>query len=116
MGSIEVGPSLLTTLALVEKRPSMYLGYDESHRAEQLDALESFIAGYGAAVHQHRLDDEGFTMYATFPDFLRKRFGWSMSCGPISAIREHSNGDAAAWDLFWTLLWEAQRERKGEGR
>ncbi len=112
----EQGPSLLTMLALVEKRPSMYLGYDESHRAQQLDALESFIAGYCAAVHHHGLIDAGYTAYARFPDYLRNRFGWSMSCGPIAAIREHSDRDAAAWDLFWTLLWDAQQPHEREAR
>lgn len=97
---------MFTMLLLVEKRPSMYLRFDERNRGEQLHALESFIAGYCSAMYQHRLHDRDLETYAKFPDFLRARFGWNISSGPISAIMEHSDGDGAAWDQFWTLLRE----------
>lgn len=109
-------PSLFTVLVVVEKRPSMYLGFDDQNRGKQLHALEAFIAGYFSALHQHRLHDRGFDTYARFPDYLRARFGWSVSRGPIAAIREHSSSDAAAWEQFWTLLRDFQSAAGGEER
>jgi hypothetical protein len=69
------------------------------------------IVGYSLAVYHHRLSDSGWVAYASFPDYLRERFGWSMSCGPIAAIRQDAGGDDEAWDRFWDLLWEFRASR-----
>ncbi|HYP99073.1 MAG TPA: hypothetical protein VER96_10380 [Polyangiaceae bacterium] len=68
--------------------------------------LEMLIAGYSLAVRHHRLEDRGWESYAGFSDYLRDRFGWSMSRAPISAIRDSVATDKEAWDLFWQLLEE----------
>ena len=101
-----VTASLFAILALVEMRPGMYVGFSEFERGQQLRALDVLIGGYTLAIHQHGLQDPGFDAYAGFPDFLKGRFGWSMSCGPIAAILEASENDDEAWNSFWRLLWE----------
>ena len=99
-------PSLFTILALVQKRPGMYVGGTDAERTLQLDNLEMLITGYSLAVRQHGLRDAGFDVYAGFGPYLEERLGWSMSQGPIRAIRHAATHDAEAWDHFWRLLWE----------
>lgn len=89
-------PSLYAILDLVRQRPSMYVGWTDAERDKQLAGLEMLIAGYTLAIHQHGISDEGCDSYARFPDYLQVRFGWSMSCGPLFAIREASRTAAAA--------------------
>jgi hypothetical protein len=82
------------------------VGGSNDQRGKQLGNLEMLIAGYALAVYHHGLRDPGFDAYAGFPEFLRDRFGWSMSCGPIAAVRQVSLSDDDAWTRFWDLLWE----------
>jgi hypothetical protein len=98
------GPSMLTFLALVQKRPGMYLGMADESPDSRLDALELLIAGYAGAVYTHDLKDPGFDQWAGFPSRLAFQFGWTMSQGPIRAIRDASSNDEEAWARFWSLL------------
>jgi hypothetical protein len=100
------GPSLLTYLALVQRRPGMYLGMDDQRPDRRLDALRHLINGYCGAIHAHRPRDPGFDEWTAFPERLVARFGWSMSQGPIQAIRDASSSDEEAWTKFWALLRE----------
>jgi hypothetical protein len=103
--------SLFDVLELVEKRPGLYVGYSDAERGDQLLALETLIRGYAQAIHHHGIRDPGWDAYAAFPGYLQERFGWSMSCGPIAAIRSASAGDEDAWKRFWALLWEFRTQR-----
>jgi hypothetical protein len=89
----------------------MYIGFDEHERGRQLDGLEMLIAGYSLAVQHHGLHDDGLESYAGFREYLRSRFGWSMSCGEMAAIRSAASNDAEAWDLFWKLLQEFRESK-----
>src|SRR6516165_11583536 len=100
------GPSMLTFLALVQKRPGMYLGTAAESPDRRLEALEHLVAGYAWAVYAHSLRDPGFDQWAAFPNQLATRFGWSMSQGPIRAIRRASSTDDEAWVRLWSLLEE----------
>jgi hypothetical protein len=84
----------------------MYLGTDDETPGCRLDALEHLIAGYYWAVRAHRILDPGVDRWIEFPSHLAARFGWSMSQGPIRAIRQASESDAEAWTRFWSLLHE----------
>ena len=84
----------------------MYLGFDSSQRGKQLRHLETLIFGYKAATDELGADDPAVTAYDGFPQYLRDRFGWSMSCGPVSAIRDATSSDDEAWERFWLLLDE----------
>jgi hypothetical protein len=97
---------MLTFLALVQKRPGMYLGMDDELPDRRLAALGHLIAGYCCALYAHRPRDSGFDEWAAFPERLSARFGWSMSQGPIWAIRHASSSDEEAWTKFWALLEE----------
>jgi hypothetical protein len=99
-------PSMLTVLSLVNRRPGMYLGIADESPARRLDALEHLIDGYSLAVFQHGVSDRGFDEWAAFPQRLIDRFGWSMSQGPIRAIRHASANDEVAWARLWALLEE----------
>jgi hypothetical protein len=99
-------PSLLAILWLIQRRPSMHLGGEDSERGLQLDNLEVFIRGYEYAVRQHQLQDRGFALYADFGTYLEDKFGWTRCGRPIAAIRKAARSDSAAWDDFWRLLWE----------
>ena len=102
----EPNPSMLTFLALVQRRPGMYLGMDDERPDRRLDALGHLIAGCCCALYAHCPADPGFAEWAAFPDRLADRFGWSMSQGPIWAIRHASANDEEAWTKFWVLLEE----------
>ena len=106
--------SFFEVMALIEKRPGMYVGYGERERDKQLQGLEMLVAGYDLAVNHHGIRDAGLDAFARFPEYLRDRFGWSMSCGPIVAIRNVSTSPEDAWDLFWRLLWEFRDNQVGE--
>jgi hypothetical protein len=109
-------PSLFAILELVEKRPAMYVGFSESERGDQLRNLEMLIIGYALAVRQYGLRDAGWEAYVSFPDYLEERFGWSMSCGPIAAIRSASPDDRDAWERFWALLREFRARHADAGK
>ncbi len=98
--------SFFTLMDLIEKRPGMYVGYSNAQRDEQLRGLELLIVGYGLAVQLHGVHDSGVEAYSGFADYLRDRFGWSMSCGPLAAIRQASDSSDDAWSSFWRLLSE----------
>jgi hypothetical protein len=97
---------MLTLLALVQKRPGMYLGPAAERPDRRLDALEQLISGFYWAIHSHQVRDRGFDEWASFHDRLADRFGWSMSKGPIQAIRHASSNDDEAWEKLWSLLEE----------
>ena len=97
---------MLALLALIERRPGMYLGAEGESPDRRLGALEFFIAGYCGAVYAHGLRDPGFDKWAAFSDHLETKFGWSMREGPIRAIRRASANEADAWVRFWSLLHE----------
>jgi hypothetical protein len=107
-------PSLFTILGLVQMRPGMYVGGTDSERTLQLDNLEMLITGYSLAVRQHQLRDAGFDLYAGFSSYLEERFGWSMSQGPISAIRHAATSDTEAWENFWRLLWDFRDAKESQ--
>jgi hypothetical protein len=107
--------SMYDVLELVRARPSMYVGWDDSQYDRRLAGLEMLIAGYSLAVYHHGLKDSGWEEYASFPSYLQERFGWSMSCGPIVAIRDAAASDREAWDLFWRLLQEFRDSRSQSG-
>jgi hypothetical protein len=102
----KVPRGLLTWLALVQRRTSMYLPFHEQDFGRMLEGLELLISGYHMALYAHELRDEGAELYGSFPDWLMSRFGWSMSKGPIRAIRHETVSDEEAWNTFWRLLWE----------
>src|SRR5262245_61684898 len=66
-------PSILTILSLIQKRPSMYLGWDQTMRRKQLHALQAMITGYTLALHQHGVGQDDLATIAELEDFLRRR-------------------------------------------
>ncbi len=107
----EAMPSCNSVLDRVRLRPGIYVGGSDCERGAQLAGLEMLIAGYALAVLDHGVKDDGLASYGEFPAYLRARFGWSMSCGPIAAIRETSSNDGEAWERFWHLLDEYKKSR-----
>ena len=103
--------SILTILALIQKRPSMYLGWDHTRRREQLHALQAMLAGYTMALQQHRVGNDDLTALAELEEFLRKRTGAENFSG-IDRILATSQMEHEAWDRVWALIDEF-RELKG---
>ena len=97
-------PSIFDVLEEVEKRPSMYVGWSESERRLQLQNLEMFMAGYTVAVHVHGIDEPVKDFLREFSRYLWVKYEWSVSCGPIAAIRDACQSDEEAWEKFWTLV------------
>ena len=95
----------------IEKRPALYVGYDDESPGERLRDLEPISLGYGYALAQHEIDEPGRDFLRDLADYLRERYGWSSSLGPIHAIRAAAGCDADAWPLFWRLLWELRDAR-----
>jgi hypothetical protein len=103
--------NLFEFLDKVEKRPGMYVGGETART--RLDSLEDLIHGYETALAVHGITEQGTDFIRDFADYLRSEFGWSMSCGPIAAIRVACNDDDIAWTRFWTLLREYRTRRFG---
>jgi hypothetical protein len=100
----DTASKFLSFLSKVHQRPGMYVGGMDADYATQLDRLEMLIHGYLIALRSHQIEDVGAAAYGAFPEYLRSRFGWSMSQGPIRAIRRACPSDREAWELFWSLL------------
>jgi hypothetical protein len=98
---------LFELLALIEKRPEMYLGGADGEIDRRLNHLELLLHGYNIAVRRHHPPSEGFQR--RFGEYLQGRFGWSMSRGPIRAIQDEADNDEDAWTLFWRLVDEFRR-------
>lgn len=90
----------------------MYIGYDDQELDRRWAALEAMLIGYEYALTEHSLQEPGTDFLRRFGAFLRARFGWSMSCGPLFAIRQHVADDQQAFEEFWKLVAEF---RKAEG-
>ena len=99
------GPSLLTLLWLIERRPAMYLG-SEGDPAAQLDALGHLITGYSMAIASHGIRDDGWNRYAGFGEYLQTRFGTGTPTDPIRAVRKMTSSPAEAWSEFFRILQE----------
>ena len=84
----------------------MFLGWSATERGAQMRDLEALLMGYGHAIEMHGVNDPGGTFLPSFGRFLRERFGWSESIGPIGAIRTQATTDEEAWGLLWKLIWE----------
>jgi hypothetical protein len=100
-------PSIFNWLREVEKRPGMYVGGDGTLGVDELRCVESMIRGYVFALNEHSIvETRAPDFLSCFGDYLRKRFGWSMSIGPIGAIlTEARTRSADPWRLFFSLLW-----------
>ncbi|MCP3142912.1 hypothetical protein [Pyxidicoccus xibeiensis] len=83
-----------------------YLGCADDQRDKQLNNLQFIIYGYTVALKQHQLGEPTEDFLSDFAHSLRKKFGGSMSTGPIAAIRRESKNDEVAWSRFWILVWE----------
>jgi hypothetical protein len=107
--------SLFDLLERVKLHPAMYIGYDDQELDRRWAALEAMVIGYEYALREHSLKEAGSDFLNRFGAFLRGRFGWSMSCGPFFAIREHVSGDQQAFEEFWKLVAEF-RTAEGVGQ
>ena len=96
--------NIFDLLDIIKARPGMYVGGDSESRRSQLRNLELLICGYEGALDLHKIQEHGRNFSRTFSDYLRERFGWSMSCGPIVAIEKACQDDAEAWQRFWELI------------
>ena len=66
-----------------------------------LNQLETLLIGYERALDAHDVRDDIRDFRTAFAEYLRGRYGWSMSCGPFSALIENSE---LAWERFWIEL------------
>jgi hypothetical protein len=98
--------SVFDLLDEIRKRPTMYVGYDESKRILQLQGLEMLLAGYRIALYNHNITERVSNFNREFGEYLRETKGWSASCGPVAAIREATKSQEEAWELFWKLVDE----------
>ena len=71
---------------------------------EQFGELEVLIRGYEMALSVNEVSEMGSQFIKGFGDFLRRKFHWSMSCGPFAAIKLESGSSEKAWFRFWELL------------
>jgi hypothetical protein len=101
--------SVFDLLDEIRKRPTMYVGYDESKRAMQLRALEMLMDGYSLALRNHHIQERVADFNREFGTYLWEVKGWSASCGPVVAILEVTKSEAEAWELFWRMVEEFRR-------
>lgn len=88
----------------------MYVGDPDDVRRRRLDDLEMLLHGYAIAVVSHGMQDPGGVFLGEFGEYLRGRFGWSMSCGAVDAIRRAAHDESAAWTMFWKLVGEYRKD------
>lgn len=98
--------SVFDVLDEVRRRPELFLGLDESKRAEQLQSLEHLLGGYALALRQHGIQEQVIDFPREFGRYLRTTRGWSASCGPTAAICDVAGRGEEAWQLFWSLVDE----------
>ncbi|MEZ4223540.1 MAG: hypothetical protein R3B13_21510 [Polyangiaceae bacterium] len=98
-------PSVLRVLWLIHKRPSMYLGWDDSQRRRQLHALHAILTGYGLALQQHRVGQDDLVVLGELEAFLRQRSGADNLVG-IDQILSSASSDDEAWTRTWALIEE----------
>jgi hypothetical protein len=98
--------SVFDLLDEIRKRPTLYVGYDESKRALQLQGLEMLLAGYRMALHNHNIKERVSNFNREFGRYLSETKGWSSSCGPVAAILQAATSEEEAWELFWTMVDE----------
>jgi hypothetical protein len=98
--------SVFDVLDEIRKRPTMYVGYDESKRAKQLQTIETLMDGYSLALRNHDIQEHVRDFNREFGAYLWETREWSASCGPIAAIREAAENDEDAWHMFWKLVDE----------
>jgi len=102
--------SVFDILEAVRSRPAMYVGGSDADRAGQLRTLEVLLQGYAMAVNQHGLRDAVADFNRDFGSYLYRRFGWSMSTGPVAAILDVEADGDAAWERYWHLVDDFKRE------
>jgi len=93
-------------LEQIQQRPGMHLGEDREAWLKQLNNLSCILYGYEVALSNHRISEPGVDFTWKFMSYLRDRFGWSTSCGPVGAIRDATSTEEEAWETFWRLLAE----------
>jgi hypothetical protein len=98
--------SVFDLLDKIRERPTMYLGYDESKRALQLQGLEMLLAGYRMALENHNIKERVSDFNWEFATFLMEKKDWSPSCGPVVAILQAAKSEEEAWELFWRMVDE----------
>ena len=96
--------SVFDLLDDVRKYPGMYVGYDETKRALQLQGLEMLLAGYRIALYNHSIKEPVEDFNRKFASYLYETKGWSASCGAVAAIREAAKSDEGAWVLYWKMV------------
>jgi hypothetical protein len=92
----------------IKRRPGMFVGGSDSQRGEQLRNLELLLHGYSLALGSRQIRERVNDFPRTFSNNLHGRFGWSTSCCPAAEVRDASNTDDEAWEMFWRLVGEFQ--------
>ncbi len=105
--------SILATLALIQRAPTMYLG--GGSRSDQLHALQAIMTGYSLALRQHGVGNDDLRVIGQLEDFLRKRSGADNVTG-IDHVLFTSPTDAVAWNRVWTLIDEFRAAHPSSSR
>lgn len=105
---------IFSLLAEARSRPGMVIGYGPEDVRERLNGLHTMIAGYEWALENHDVREPGRTFLSDLADHIRETRKWSLSCGPMGAILEHSQSPQEAWGTFWSIVDELRREKYPE--
>ena len=105
-GSGASSHDVFSLLEKIERRPSVYIGFDNDQPRQRLRSLELILTGYSMALSMHAIREPGLKFNSEFGAFLRSRFGWSPSTGPVEAILRSAENDEEAWKAFWRLVAE----------
>lgn len=98
--------SIFDLLDEIRKRPTMYVGYDESNRAMQLQTVETLVDGYRLALSNHNIKERVSDFNRDFARYLLETKGWCDSCGPVVAILQAAKSEEEAWEVFWRMVDE----------
>lgn len=68
--------------------------------------IGNFLFGYCRALRDNGLEAPVLDFKREFGEYLLRTKGWSMSCGPVDAIRRETRSGPEAWSLYWKLVDE----------
>ncbi|MES1186998.1 MAG: hypothetical protein ABUL60_24500 [Myxococcales bacterium] len=102
-------PDIFKLLAEIRARPGVFLVYDDEHVRERLIVLESFLSGYGCALHELGYDDHNVHFLRELGNFIQPKLGYGNEIGPVFAALKHNPEQPL--QQFWQFVDEFRAAR-----
>ena len=100
-------------LSQVRRAPAMYLGgpYPNAPNRQMMH-LSVVLIGFDLGLSASGESETSFV--SAYGSYLRSRFGWCMSCGPLQALSTNAKSPEEAWVRLWATLEEFREHNAGK--